>query len=65
MLYILLALTLVRGVLYAMLNPPFGSPDERAHFQYVQHLATGGAVARGAEGHQPVPYYALMVPASG
>lgn len=63
-LWVLLALTLVRGVVYAVLNPPFGSPDERDHFQYVAHLATGGASGpRGAEANQPVTYYALMVPA--
>lgn len=63
-LWVLLGLTLVRGVIYALLNPPFGSPDERDHFQYVAHLATGGASGpRGTEGNQPVPYYAMMVPA--
>ena len=63
-LWILLALALVRGLLYAVLNPPFGSPDEMTHFQYVAYLATNGASGPiGAEGHQPVLYYALMVPA--
>jgi hypothetical protein len=63
-LWILLALTLVRGILYAIFNPPFGSPDETEHFKYVAYLATGGAAGPiGAEQHQPVPYYALMVPA--
>ncbi len=60
---ILLGLALVRGILYAVLNPPFGSPDERDHFQYVAYLATNGAAGPiGEEGHQPVGYYALMVP---
>lgn len=60
----LMALTLVRGVIYAVLNPPFGSPDEGDHFQFVAHLATAGAAGeRGREGHQPELYYALMVPA--
>ncbi len=64
LLWILLALTLVRGVIYAVLNPPFGSPDERPHFDYVANLATAGVSGpRGDEGHQPIPYYALMVPA--
>ena len=60
----LLALALVRGLLYAVLNPPFASPDEQAHFQYVAYLATNGASGPiGEEGHQPALYYALMVPA--
>lgn len=63
-LWLLMALTLVRGVIYAILNPPFGSPDEWDHFQYVQHLATFGNIGSGgAEENQPIPYYALMVPA--
>jgi 4-amino-4-deoxy-L-arabinose transferase-like glycosyltransferase len=63
-LWVLLGLTLVRGILYAVLSPPFGSPDEMEHFQYIKYLATGGnAVPKGDEGSQPVPYYALMVPA--
>ena len=63
-LWVLLALALVRGLLYAVLNPPFASPDELAHFQYVAYLATNGASGPiGDEGHQPVLYYALMVPA--
>jgi len=62
LLWVALALALVRGIIYALLNPPFGSPDERDHVQYVRYLATGQG-ERGAEGHQPVPYYLLMVPA--
>lgn len=63
-LWLLLALTLLRGVIYALLNPPFASPDEKPHLQYVANLATAGASGpRGTEGGQPVPYYALMVPA--
>lgn len=63
-LWVVLALTLVRGVIYAVLNPPFGSPDEKPHFEYVANLATAGASGpRGDEAYQPVPYYALMVPA--
>lgn len=68
-LWVVLALTLVRGVIYAVLNPPFGSPDEGIHFQYVAHVATAGFTdagasgLRGSEGDKPVPYYALMAPA--
>ncbi len=63
-LWLLLVLTLVRGVIYAVLNPPFGSPDEAPHVQYIANLATGGASGpRGDEGHQPISYYALMAPA--
>jgi hypothetical protein len=61
-LWVILALTLVRGVIYAVLNPPFGSPDELAHYEYVRALGSG-AGDRGVESHQPVLYYALMVPA--
>ncbi|MHB1159337.1 MAG: hypothetical protein ACYC3V_03245 [Chloroflexota bacterium] len=57
-------MVLLRGVAYALLSPPFTTPDERDHFQYIASLATGGeAGTRGREGHQPVLYYALMVPA--
>ncbi len=63
-LWVLLAVTLVRGVIYAVLNPPFGSPDERDHVQYVRYLATFGRSGEaGVESSQPIPYYALMVPA--
>jgi hypothetical protein len=63
MLWILLSVVAVRGVIYAVLNPYAGSPDELDHLEYVAYLATGGASGpRGAEGHQPVPYYALLVP---
>lgn len=63
-LWVLLALTLVRGVIYAVLNPPFSSPDEGDHFKYVAYLATGGASGdKGREFYQPPLYYALMVPA--
>ena len=63
-LFVLLALALVRGLLYAVLSPPFDGPDESAHLQYVAYLATNGRAGPiGPEGHQPVGYYALMVPA--
>ncbi len=58
----LLLVALVRGILYAVLNPPFGSPDEQAHFQYVAYLAGGTIGGPGAEAHQPALYYVLMVP---
>lgn len=62
-LLLILCLTAVRGALYAVLNPVFGSPDERDHFQYIAHLATNGASGSpGFEGHQPILYYLLMVP---
>ena len=60
----LLVLTLIRGVVYALLDPSFGAPDERDHFQYIASLATAGATgSRGREGHQPMLYYALVAPA--
>ncbi len=63
-LLILLALTVVRGFLYGLLNPYLGSPDERDHLQYVAHIATAGASGPiGREGHQPPLYYALVAPA--
>ena len=53
----------MRGLLYAVLNPPFAAPDESAHFQYVVFLAKGAAENPSSEAHQPALYYALMVPA--
>ena len=76
MLWVLLALALTRGLLYATLNPPLASPDERSHMDYVASVAAAytepGLIwasdryeqaMRGEEGHQPQPYYLLMVPA--
>lgn len=62
-LWVLLALAFVRGLLYAMLNPPFSSPDEIDHFHYVVFMAMGATGDRGGEGHQPALYYGLMAPA--
>lgn len=62
-LFLFLCVVLVQGVLYAVLSPPFDGPDERAHLEYVAYLATSGASGPiGAEGHQPIGYYALMAP---
>ena len=64
LLWILLALAAVRGVIYALLNPYLTGPDEAEHLKYVAYLATGGASGElGAEGKQPVPYYAMLAPA--
>ena len=59
---VLVALTLVRGIAYALLNPPFASPDEGSHLQYIAFLAAGGTGEPGQEGSQPVLYYALLAP---
>jgi hypothetical protein len=61
---VLLLLTLLRGIIYAILNPPFASPDELDHFTFIAHLATSGASGEaGGERLQPVLYYVLMAPA--
>ena len=37
---LLLALAAVRGVLYALIIPPWQSPDETGHFEYAWHLTS-------------------------
>ncbi len=60
----LVAFSLVRGLCYAMLNPPFQSPDENSHLQYVASLLkSGGVQLEGAEAHQPPLYYWAALPA--
>ncbi|MDP8235278.1 MAG: hypothetical protein P9M08_02740 [Candidatus Erginobacter occultus] len=39
---ILLIITIFRGVLYILFIPPWQSPDEPTHFEYVKILAEGG-----------------------
>lgn len=40
----LLALTLVRGVLYAFVSPPWQGPDETTHFHYMAALRADGGL---------------------
>lgn len=63
-LLLLIALTLVRGILYALLSPPFDSPDEKGHYDYVASMyQSGGSSVIGKERHQPQLYYWLILPA--
>lgn len=61
---LLIAIALTRGVLYAVVTPPFDSPDEKGHYDYVASLYdTGGAKIQGKESHQPSLYYWITEPA--
>ena len=42
--FIILALYLVLGALYALRTPPWETPDEPAHFNYVRYIAEHGAL---------------------
>lgn len=44
LLLIILAAYLALGVLYALKTPPWETPDEPAHFNYVRHLAEEGGL---------------------
>ena len=60
---LLVAIALVRGVIYALINPPFSSPDEKGHYDYLASmLASGGSDLMGEEKHQPPLYYLLSLP---
>lgn len=41
---LLLALTLVRGVIYAVVTPPWQAPDETGHFEYAWLIAQSGRI---------------------
>lgn len=63
LLLVLLAVAVIRGVIYALLSPYLTGPDEEVHLEYVAYLATGGESGeRGSEGSQPPFYYLLMTP---
>ena len=47
---LVVVLALVRGVFLAVFIPPFQSPDEPAHFDYVQRLAEIGRLAEPGTG---------------
>ncbi len=60
----LIAIALTRGALYAVVTPPFDSPDEKGHYDYVASLHdTGGAKIQGKEQRQPPLYYWMTDPA--
>ena len=64
MLILLVAIWLIRGLLYAVVNPPFESPDESSHYEYVSSFyESGGTLVTGAEAHQPPLYYWIVLPA--
>jgi len=68
-LYIILALYLCIGSMYALFNPLWEAPDEVYHFAMVQHLATSGLQLPSQEpgtvglwnqeGNQPPLYYLI------
>ncbi len=69
---VLLAVFVVLGVLYSVVNPIFEAPDEIQHFFYVVHVAEGEGLPRqdltdtqalwDQEGSQPPLFYALAAP---
>ncbi|MBV9866750.1 MAG: hypothetical protein JO316_15455 [Abitibacteriaceae bacterium] len=68
---VLLAVYIILTSLLILNVPINGAPDEAAHIQYVQHLATRGALPvfvplganyPGYEFHQPPLYYLLCLP---
>lgn len=55
---LLAGVALADGVLFALINPPFLSPDEAGHYDHVASLfLSPGAEIAGAESHQPPLYY--------
>jgi len=48
-LLLLLGLTLVRGLLYAAVIPPWQAPDETGHFEYTWTIAHHGALPTSAD----------------
>ncbi|PIW19940.1 MAG: hypothetical protein COW34_02980, partial [Armatimonadetes bacterium CG17_big_fil_post_rev_8_21_14_2_50_66_6] len=64
------AASVLLSLLFALRVQPWKQPDERAHFQYVEHLAThrsfpvlkSKAESSLYEAHQPPAYYVLAVP---
>jgi len=63
-LVLLIAIALTRGTLYALVTPPFDSPDEKGHYDYVASLyETQGTAMQGKERHQPSLYYWITLPA--
>jgi hypothetical protein len=63
-LVLLVAVALTRGTLYAFVAPPFDSPDEQGHYDYVASLyQSGGTEVRGKERDQPPLYYWIVLPA--
>ncbi len=49
LLYVILALTLIRGITYASLTPPWQAPDEPKHFEYVALLEQEGHLVTRAD----------------
>jgi 4-amino-4-deoxy-L-arabinose transferase-like glycosyltransferase len=63
LLILLLAIWMIRGLLYVFVNPPFESPDESSHLEYVSSFyESGGSRVTGAEAHQPPLYYLATLP---
>ncbi|KQY47489.1 DUF2142 domain-containing protein [Cellulomonas sp. Root137] len=64
-LWAILALVLVRGLLWTALLPPLQGMDEGAHFSSVQFMATTGELPNRFEpGHPHTPYSASLQEAS-
>ncbi|HEX9015490.1 MAG TPA: hypothetical protein VF960_05730 [Chloroflexota bacterium] len=60
---LLFVLSVLRGVLYAIITPPFSAPDEKGHYDYLASLLQGaGDLIQGKERRQPPLYYLLSLP---
>ncbi|MHB1295904.1 MAG: glycosyltransferase [Anaerolineae bacterium] len=50
---LLILVTLVSGLVWSIVVPPFHAPDERSHFQYAQRIARFGSAEVTAEHYMP------------
>lgn len=60
---LLVAFAVIRGILYALVSPPFSAPDEKGHYDYLASLYEHGLrMIEGREKGQPPLYYLLCLP---
>jgi 4-amino-4-deoxy-L-arabinose transferase-like glycosyltransferase len=52
----IIAVYLILGSLHALLTPPWQFPDEPAHFNYIRHIVTEGALPELRPGDYPAQY---------
>ncbi len=62
---ILLGLSVIRGLLYCAITPPWQAPDEPQHFQYVRFIVETGRLPTGEDAGDNTPWgrqvYASML----
>lgn len=54
-LWLILVLTLAKGIVWSVVQPPLQAPDETAHFTYVQYLAENGQLPKVGPTEEDAP----------